>query len=193
MIAAGIEKLVGLSPDTQFRYFLVKTHIYGIFSYSFAVLAIHFFIWSVFTTITNINNSDGIVDEINFIGLLIAFACSIPIAILLSVIWSSILKSDWVSLYLARNKKKRESSKFSDLKSFWINNLFNPKSSIVWDFKEKLKYIGTIILLEEQENYIEIIFEDLVVKDYNENVLSQSKNTFIRIPLDKVRIDTVDD
>ena len=197
LIAAGIERYIGPAPASEFKFYMVRTHVYGFFSYSFAVLAVHFFIWPVFESISSIDISDGITVDIDQIGFLIAFTISIPIAIAiaiaLSVIWSSILKLNWVSIYLARNERKRELRKFSAFDTFYSTNLLSPKRSIVWEFDEKIKYIGTILWLQEKGIYIEIIFEDLIVEDYNGNEISKCQNTYIRVPANKVRIDAVEE
>ena len=141
LIAAGLERYIGQAPVSTFKFYLVKTHVYGFFSYSFAVLIIHFLFWPVFISVNSIDISDGIFNDLNFIGFLIAFACSIPIAIFLSTIWSTLFKLQWVTFYLAQNNWHRRNVVFSALKSFQKANSRSPRRSIVWEFEEKVKYI----------------------------------------------------
>ena len=109
------------------------------------------------------------------------------------IIWSTILKSNWVSVYLAENERKKELREFSSLQTFCTNNLYSHQNSIVWDFEEELRYKGTILWLQEKENYIEIFFEDLTVEDYEGNIKSKSEKTYIRVSVNKVRLDLIDD
>ena len=193
LIAAGLERYIGRAPIPTFKFYLVKTHVYGFFSYSFAVLIVHFLVWPVFKTFNSIDISDGIFDDLNFIGFLIAFVCSIPIAIILSNIWSYMLNLEWVTIYIANNNWYRKNVKFSAIRNFHSANLLRPKRSIIWEFEERVKYIGIIIWLEEHDNFLEIIFHDLSVENFEGKEISKSRVCYIRVPVNKIRIDSYDE
>ena len=193
LIAAGLERYIGQAPVSEFKFYMVRTHVYGFFSYSFAVLVIHLLVWPVFKSVNTIDISDGIFDDINFIGFLIAFICSIPIAIVLSITWSFIMNLELVAAYIANKNWRRKNNEFSALQKFHSANLLSPKRSIVWEFDEKVKYIGIINRLEEQENFLEIIIENLTVENFDGIEISNSHKSYIRVAKVKVRIDSFDE
>ena len=100
------------------------------------------------------------------------------------------LNLEWVTIYIANNNWYRKNVKFSAIRNFHSANLLRPKRSIIWEFEERVKYIGIIIWLEEHDNFLEIIFHDLSVENFEGKEISKSRVTYIRVPVNKIRIDS---
>ena len=122
-------------------------------------------------------------DVIDEIGL------SVLYAMILTILWLYVSNNDMITWFLTKIKATSR----KDEGAIWNKTLDTLGEDFdyghLYDMKNKLVYKGTINAYSRTESVREILFLDVKVFDFNDNLQSKAPYLYVSCPVDQVRLE----